>query len=108
MDYWLRLWPVLLALFGLMGWAFQLKSDVDTIKDQMGPPGSLPVIQFNIEQLGNRVGKIEESLEKQRDDRERMMDIMRDGQNKIDTLYDVLTRERKNKNNEGKGPEPCW
>jgi hypothetical protein len=91
---WLKLWPIVVTLVGLIGAAFTLKADVDTVKEALGPAGSLPIIQYKLEQLGDRVGKIEDVLEKQEDHRDKMLDAIRAGQEKIDSLINLLIQER--------------
>jgi hypothetical protein len=94
---WIRLWPILVTLVGLIGTGFTLKADVDSVKASLGPPGSLPVIQYKIEQLGERVERIEAVLEKEKDSRDKMAELIRAGQQKVDSLIDLLTRDRSEK-----------
>lgn len=90
MDWIKPNWGVLVTLVGLIGWAFTLKADVDSLKQSIGEPGSLPVIQLKIEQLSDRAKKLEQILEKQEDQRDKMLDVIRSGQEKIDSLIDLL------------------
>jgi dsDNA-specific endonuclease/ATPase MutS2 len=91
---WLKHWPILVGFVGLVGWGYTIRADVDTIKENLGPPGSLPVIQYKIEQLGERVARIENILEKEQEDRDRIRDLIRAGQQKVDNLMDLMTRGR--------------
>lgn len=88
---WFKLWPILVTLVGLIGAGFTLKADVDSVKESLGPPGSLPISQYKtaaaIEQLGERVERLEGALEKQGDERSAL-------QQKVGALVDLLTRER--------------
>ena len=95
MDYWVKLWPVLVTLVGLIGAAFTLKSEVDSIKENLGPPGSLPVIELRIEQLNERTKNLEKIRDEQRSDRDKMFELIRSGQDKVDSLYDLIKQRNK-------------
>jgi hypothetical protein len=94
-ELWIKLWPVLVTLVGLITAAATLKSDVDNIKEQLGEPGSLPMIQYKIERLGERAEKLEKIMEDANKEREEMTDIMREGQKKTDSLMQLLIEERR-------------
>jgi hypothetical protein len=91
---WFKLWPILVTLVGLIGAAFTLKADVDSIKEAIGPPGSLPVIELKVEQQTERIKRLETLLERQDDERGKMLDTLRSGQEKIDSLIELLLMER--------------
>lgn len=91
---WFKLWPILVTLVGLIGAAFTLKADVDSIKESIGPPGSLPVIELKVEQQTERIKRLETLLEKQDDERGKLLETIRGGQEKIDSLIDLLLRDR--------------
>lgn len=86
---WVKLWPIVLTLVGLIGAGFTLKADVDRIREAIGAPGSLPVIQLKIEQLGEKVKHIEDALERQDNDRGKLLE-------KVDSLL-YLLREREDR-----------
>ena len=87
MEFWLKLWPVLLALVGLIGGGAVLKADVDGIKAQL-PPGSIAVITYKVDALAATV-------EKEAAARDKMLDVMRQGQEKLDSLVDLLKKGKK-------------
>lgn len=91
---WFKLWPIVLGFVGLVGWGYTIRADVDSIKENLGPPGSLPVIQYKIEQQGERIERVEKILEQQAEDRDKMIELIRAGQQKVDSLFDMLMRER--------------
>jgi hypothetical protein len=91
---WFKLWPILVTLVGLIGAAFTLKADVDTIKEAIGPPGSLPVIELKVEQQTDRIKRLESLLERQDDERGKLLDTLRGNQQKVDSLIDLLLQER--------------
>jgi proteasome assembly chaperone (PAC2) family protein len=93
MDFWLKLWPVMLTFVGVIGALFTLKADVDSIKEGLGEPGTLPVIELKIEQLDDRAEKLEKILEQQQKERQKLMDVMRTGQEKVDSLINLLLKE---------------
>lgn len=88
------MWPIVLGFVGLVGWGYTIRADVDSIKENLGPPGSLPVIQYKIEQQGERIERVEKILEQQAEDRDKMIELIRAGQQKVDSLFDMLMRER--------------
>jgi hypothetical protein len=91
---WIKLWPIVVTLVGLIGVGFQLKADVDSLKENLGPPGSLPVIQFKIEQLSERVERVETILKQEDQERNQMREVIRSGQQKVDMLIELLKQER--------------
>lgn len=99
---WLKMWPILVTLAGLVGAAFTLKADVDAVKSALGEAGTLPIIQMKLEQLGERSGKMEVLMEKQVDERNKMMDVIRSGQTKIDNLVELLLKERERQERAGR------
>ena len=93
----MKLWPVLVTLVVLIGAAFTIKSDVDTLKENLGRPGSLQIIENNIERLGDQYHELKDILKEQDQEREELMQIMRSGQDKVDSLIDLLVKERSGK-----------
>jgi proteasome assembly chaperone (PAC2) family protein len=79
----------------MIGAGYVLNAEVQHIKEQLGEPGSLPIIEMKIEQLGERAEKIEKIIEEGEKERREILNLMRDGQNKVDSLIDVLRDERR-------------
>jgi response regulator of citrate/malate metabolism len=84
--------PVLVILLPLIGTAYQLYGDVDEIKKSLGE-GTLPVMELKIEQM-------QKTLEKQELEREKLIELMRASQNKVDSLIELLIKEKKVKGSE--------
>jgi FixJ family two-component response regulator len=94
-------WQVLVGIVFVIAFAVKLelgyadvRAEVDSIKevikDSLGGPSSLPVIQEKVE-------RIEKQLEKQEDERDRMMDVMERNSQKVDSLIDLLVKDREDK-----------
>lgn len=80
------------------GWnASGLYGEIDNIKKNMPPAGTLQIIQDRIEQQGERIKRIEQGVEQQADDRRRMMELMQNQGQKVDRVFDILMRERRGK-----------
>jgi len=94
----LKIWgPILVVMFPLIGWGYTITGRVDSIKEDMGEPGSMNVIKREIEMVGEQIKEIKEDLKDGEKERTEMMKIMQQGQQKIDGMYDLMLKEQKGK-----------
>lgn len=100
-EFWLKVIGMLgAAVLVVSTWvwgASTLYVEVDNIKKNSPPPGSITVIQDHIERQGEQIKNIEHILELQAQDRRDMMDFMRAQGAKVDRVLERWDHERGDK-----------